>query len=228
VGLVLVLAFCLVLHAQGAKIIVRLPNGLYVHKKVLSLREARFNFIVPQQYDLSCGSAALATILYYYYEEEVNEREIIEFMLEKGDQEKIARMGFSLLDLKHYAEYRDYMAGGFKNVDLEKLRKLKVPSIVLLKSGRYAHFVVLKGIKGDRAYIADPAFGNRSMPFKDFLASWNEVIFLVVKKQMDKKLAQLPLESVFRAPKMDVIRMQQVGPGIGLSGFSFFRTPGEF
>jgi len=218
-------------EARAAKITVRIPIGnsaLYVQKEVVSLKEARFTNIVPQQYDLSCGSAAMATILYYFYGDDVNEREIIEFMLKRGDQEKIAKMGFSLLDLKNYAENRDYMAGGFKNVDVEKLKKLKVPSIVLLKTGKYSHFVVLKGIRDDTAYIADPAFGNRSMPFGDFLKQWNGVIFLVVRKSMGDDLAQMPLESVIPGPQMHIIRSQQVGSGLYWGGFSFFQTPGEF
>ena len=202
---------------------VRLPNGLYVTKEVVSLREARYQNIVPQKLDLSCGAASLATILNYYYNDTVDETEIIEVMLESGDRAKIAEKGFSLLDLKRYAERNDYMANGYR-AEVENLRDLNIPGIILLNSRKYNHFVVLKGIKGRKVYVADPASGNRSMSVKDFEKEWNGVIFLVVNKKKDGAVSELELQSTIPAPMMSVISVQALSAG----RFSFTQMKGEF
>lgn len=225
VAVLLGMGICWIASEGGAEeITFLLPNGLYVTKTVVSLREARFNHLVPQRYDLSCGAASLATILNYYYGVPVDEQEIIKDMLARGDQEQIAKKGFSLLDLKRYAEAHEYLANGYR-VPVENLKKLTIPSIILLTAGRYTHFVVLKGIQGDRVYIADPAFGNRSMSWEDFAKDWNGVAFLVVSRDQGKGTFELPLESTLPAPAMSVITIKEMGIGI----FSFFqRLPKEF
>ena len=67
-----------------------------------SVAERKFKEIVRQQFDFSCGSAALATLLTYHYNRPTDEMTAFRYMYEKGDQEKIAQAGFSLLDMKGY------------------------------------------------------------------------------------------------------------------------------
>ena len=47
-------------------------------RPVKSLLEMRHDNVVVQEWDLSCGAAALATILNYQYDDPVSEREIAE------------------------------------------------------------------------------------------------------------------------------------------------------
>jgi predicted double-glycine peptidase len=109
-------------------------------------------------------------------------------------------------------------------VALANLEKLRIPTIILLAVGRYTHFVVLKGIRGDRVYVADPAFGNRSVAISDFAKSWNDVVFLVVSPKGEGG-TELPLEATPAAPTTSVLTIQELGIG----SFSFFqRLPGEF
>ena len=57
-----------------------------------------------QEWDLSCGAAALATILAFQHGDAVSEREIAKAMLAATDQELVRRrLGFSLLDLKRFS-----------------------------------------------------------------------------------------------------------------------------
>ncbi len=200
---------------------VRLPNGLVITKKVVSLREARYKNVIPQKYDLSCGAASLATILNYFYNHHVNEVDIIKHLLEHGDAEEIRAKGFSLLDLKTYALKQGYLADGYR-VDLTKVRQLKIPVIILFKSGSYSHFVVLKGIMHGNAYIADPAYGNRSMPIETFKENWNGVIFIVAKPGM-QQLAPLPMQTTLPAPVLAAMRLKDLF-STGFAGF----ISGEF
>ncbi|HOO90653.1 MAG TPA: hypothetical protein PLA74_07490, partial [Syntrophales bacterium] len=45
--------------------------------------------LVKQEYDYSCGSAALATILNYYLGEQFTEHQVIQGMMQYGDAEMI-------------------------------------------------------------------------------------------------------------------------------------------
>lgn len=148
-----------------------------------SYAELKFREVVPQAFDLSCGAAAMATLLRFFYGEELNEPMVIEGIFEFGDEEKIEQSGFSMLELKRYGEERGYVAGGFRIPDVENLRNLKVPVITLINTRGYNHFVVLKDVVGDKVYIADPAFGNRVTPLSTFSEEWNNVVLVFVSEE---------------------------------------------
>ena len=67
-----------------------------------TIQEAKFAQVVRQQYDFSCGSAALATLLTFHYDRQTKEQDAFSAMYAAGDKEKIAAAGFSLLDMKTY------------------------------------------------------------------------------------------------------------------------------
>lgn len=186
-----------------------LPNGgTVLNVPVKSLVELRFTNVVKQAYDVSCGAAALATILKYYYGEPVTERMVIDAMLTLGDKEKIQRDGFSLLEMKRFAEQQGYLAVGYRINDVDKLRKLQIPYIALVNLRGYAHFVVIKGVAGDEVFIADPAFGNRSRPFGAFVQEWNGVILVIVSPARQGNSA-FTMDPTLKAPVSQVIPIIQ-------------------
>src|SRR5262249_11776712 len=77
-------------------------GGGYYTLPVKSWLDRRYRTVFRQRYDFSCGSAALATLLSYHYGRQVDERQVINEMFKKGDQDKIKKEGFSLLDMKSY------------------------------------------------------------------------------------------------------------------------------
>jgi predicted double-glycine peptidase len=87
-----------------------LPQVTFSGERVVkSLLEMRQQGVVIQQWDLSCGAAALATILRYEYDDPATEREIARGLINR--KEYLAnptlvksREGFSLLDLKRYVD----------------------------------------------------------------------------------------------------------------------------
>jgi uncharacterized protein len=150
-------------------------------KTIKELRlERMFRTTVHQKYDFSCGSAALATLLTYHYNRTVNEAQVFQAMYERGDKAKIQREGFSLLDMKRYLESLGYQADGFE-VGLEKVQEAKTPAIVLVQENGYNHFVVIKGINGDRVLVGDPAMGTRTMSKNDFYRIWHRKIVFVIR-----------------------------------------------
>ncbi len=148
-----------------------------------SIKEARFAATIHQQYDFSCGSAALSTLLTYQYHYPVTEDKVFEEMFQRGDRAKIRVEGFSLLDMKRYLEAHGFEADGFQE-PLEKLASAKIPAIVLINEAGYNHFVVVKGLRGGRVLLGDPAGGTRAVTESAFQAAWvNQVLFVITNRQ---------------------------------------------
>ncbi len=148
--------------------------------KVKSLVDMRFKKIVRQQYDLSCGAAAMATLLQYFYGDDTDEQAIIEGIFEFGDKQQIEKFGFSMLELKQFGERAGYVTQGYKINDVNALTSLEIPVLTLTNTRGYNHFVVIKGIKDGQVFIADPAYGNRSESLETFEDGWNNVILAVL------------------------------------------------
>jgi hypothetical protein len=146
--------------------------------------ERMFRTTVQQQFDYSCGSAALATLLTYHYNRPVSEQIVFKAMFEVGDQEKIRREGFSLLDMKRVLAANGYTADGVE-VSLDDLAKVGVPAIVLVQENGYNHFVVIKGLRDNRVVIGDPALGTRILPREQFEAMWKKPILFVIRSHRD-------------------------------------------
>lgn len=197
-------------------------RGGPVAVRVTSMKEARFKGTVRQQFDFSCGSAAIATLLTYQYGQPTSEQVAFTAMYEAGDQEKIRREGFSLLDIKRFLETRGFAADGFE-LTLDKLAEARLPAIVLIKEKGYHHFVVIKGMRGERVLIGDPAFGTRAISRTAFEAMWdNEVLFVVHNRQelarfnqpVDWSVApRAPLEAAFHRDGLWNITIPRMGPG---------------
>ena len=146
---------------------------------VESYKERRFRDVIKQQYDFSCGSAAVATLLTYHYDHPLDEQQVFNGMLEHADVEKVRREGFSMLDMKVYLESHGYRADGFR-LTLDKLNgAIKVPAITIINTNGYNHFVVVRGVRDDRVLVADPAVGARVFSRQEFEAGWNGLVFLI-------------------------------------------------
>ncbi len=158
------------------------PGGV-PGKRVRSLQEMRDATVVRQRWDLSCGSAALSTLLTYDYGDRTSESLIITTILHRADPVRIKkRGGFSLLDLKRFVEGRGYTAAAYKGMTLPDLLDLPSPAIVRIRVKSYDHFVVFRGMRGDRVVLADPAFGIVTMRTDQFTATWGGGIGFVVHR----------------------------------------------
>ena len=143
-----------------------------------SYAEIPFRTVIHQQFDYSCGSAALATLLHYHYHKDTNEADVFKAMFAVGDQDRIQKLGFSLLDMKKYLASIGYQADGFR-LSLKELQDAAIPAIALIQIGSYKHFVVIKGVVGDHVLVGDPALGLREYNAADFGKLWNGIAFLI-------------------------------------------------
>lgn len=170
---------------------------------VESLLEMRQAGVTIQHWDLSCGAAALATLLHEKYGVSIPERTIALAMIgrkEYMENPNLIRIreGFSLLDLKRFVRSRGYEGEGLGETTLADLLQNE-PALVPLNLHGYNHFVVFRGLINDRAILADPAYGNRSMSVDRFMDAWivfpnlGRVAFVV--KRPGEPDRGLPLDS---------------------------------
>lgn len=154
----------------------------FEERPVRSILEARHQNVVLQEWDSSCGAAALATLLRFQLGDPVTERSVALGMLRRTDPDRVrGRGGFSLLDMKRYAETRGFSSDGYAGLTAGQLLRL-APAIVPIRSYGGDHFVVFRGIVRGQAVLADPAFGNRSLPFTQFESQWKGGVGFVVRK----------------------------------------------
>ncbi|HNP29489.1 MAG TPA: C39 family peptidase [Nitrospirales bacterium] len=194
--------FCLVwifgagVPALGADVSLLLDGGTTrVGKRVKSMLELRRENVILQNLDFSCGAAALATVLRYGFGEDTSERELISLIFvfgqtpEKGVKKYFKRQGFTLLDLKRAARAKGFPSVGYKGMTFEELietlEEERLPILVPVRPMDYNHFVVVKGVIGNRVYFADPAFGNKTMTVSQFTDVWIDGIGFIVKARPD-------------------------------------------
>ncbi|DAB30646.1 MAG TPA: hypothetical protein CFH84_02940 [Sulfurimonas sp. UBA12504] len=128
-----------------------------LHKPIKSWIEFKNDKLTRQNYDYSCGSAALATLLSHYYDANISEKMILESVLEaKGITKEASELEnqegnneLSFYNLSQYASSHGFKAVGIA-LGMEELKKLQIPVIVFVKIRKQEHFTVLK--KMDEKY----------------------------------------------------------------------------
>ncbi|VFQ45238.1 C39 family peptidase [Desulfoluna butyratoxydans] len=161
---------------------------------VESITEIEKRRIVKQQYDYSCGSAALATLLKFHFGEQFTEQQVIWGLLKYGDVERIKeRRAFSLLDMKKFVTVLGYEANGY-TASIEDLASAEYwPCIVPIKFFGYRHFVVVKGIHRGHVFVADPWRGHSSYTVPQFKNIWFKNVMFIVSDKDSRPLGNLAL-----------------------------------
>ncbi|MHB9133159.1 MAG: C39 family peptidase [Armatimonadota bacterium] len=212
---------------------VRLPigmpgGGFTLTEQVKSVKELREDGITLQKLDYSCGSAALSTLFTSFLREPYSETEIIEFLVRTGDLKKILiRKGFSMLDLKRFAESHGVEAIGYA-LDYDSLQEFDCPVLVPLyrKDTDLRHFVIFRGIKGDRVFLADPAVGRRTMLRAEFEAEWNPKVGMVFARPGALSAADNPMKL---EPEDDIYLSSSTLRAVALqSALQFIHQANEF
>lgn len=140
-----------------------------------SLRELRWDTVVRQKYDFSCGSAAVATLLTHHYDRPTGEEAVFQAMYASGNQARIRAEGFSMLDMKHFLDQQGLKADGFR-VTLDQFIRIGVPAITLINTKGYRHFVVVKGVDRNKVLLGDPAVGNAVVSREEFERLWTGTV----------------------------------------------------
>ena len=121
--------------------------------------------VVKQNVDYSCGSASLATILTYFYNQPTSEAQIVQDLA-------LDKQMASFQDLANVSQKYGFIGRGIAT-NYDSLKKIKIPAIVYLNHNRTDHFSVLRAIDDTHVYLADPSWGNRTLTRKQFEKIWN-------------------------------------------------------
>jgi len=174
-------SFALAAPARGGSIWLPGSEGI-ANAPTTSISERKFSKVVQQRYDFSCGSAALATLLTFHYDDATDETTAFRYMYDHGDRQRISQAGFSLLDMKGYLASRGYDSDGYE-ATLPVLTNAGVPAIALINYRGYRHFVIVKGVRDNHVVLGDPALGTRLVAAHEFVRMWdNRVLFIIKNK----------------------------------------------
>ncbi|HEV2711198.1 MAG TPA: C39 family peptidase [Edaphobacter sp.] len=202
------------LPPANAQVSINLPETQGA-KPIRTLKELRDEGVVRQRWDMSCGAAALSTILTYDFSDNTPEAAIVVWILHRVNPVRVrARGGFSLLELKHFAQARGYNAEGFSGMSLEDLAAQKSWVITPIHFKSYDHFVVVKGIVGDRVILADPGFGNVTMKTGRFTKIWKNGIVFVIHPPDPRMLAPKNISAASRVVPDETLISRGIGVAI--------------
>lgn len=201
-------------NLNAGEIMATAMGGIF-NVPVTSMKEMRTARVIMQQYDFSCGAAAVATLLSFHYGKPTGEYEVFKSMFDKGDQDVIRDRGFSMLDMKGYLESQGYRADGFR-LDLDRVRKIGVPAITLIDMNGYKHFVVIKGIDDENVMVGDPAFGASVMSRERFESMWSGTVLAIRDKPYEAR------EQFNLAMDWNVRPKAPVGSGVARGSVSAF------
>lgn len=176
---IIIMVFSIAGCASGAPF----EKSLY-RSGIESWNETKWKYVTRQNLDYSCGASALSTLMTNYFGEPYTEDLVLFAILydmtkeEKADR---AETGFSFLDLARAANLLGYASIGAK-LKLKDINKLKGPIIVILKDDTLDHYAILKGMRGDRVYLADSSRGNITVPLFVFAKQWDGRSLIIGKQ----------------------------------------------
>lgn len=143
--------------------------------------------VVRQELDFSCGLAALATMLTYYFDHPVSEAELLDRLelpapdiltrrllgsdLAPGERTQLQMLqerGVSLAILADLARDYGFRAQGV-SLAAETLQRLSIPAIAYIEPDGEPHFTLIRGVdRRGNVQVADPSWGNRLFSAADF------------------------------------------------------------
>lgn len=144
----------------------------------------RFRGVLPQEFDMSCGIAAVRTLLAVLGSEPPPERDLVLRRLASMASERAAHAlahGFSLADLRDLLMVYGVQAVAVRG-GLRQLLAVDRIGIVHLRTREGGHFAVLHGMQVDdgRLVLLDPSRGRLALKPYQLEAEWTGVALLVV------------------------------------------------
>lgn len=143
--------------------------------------------VLKQKHPQSCGAASLANLMTFFYDRPADEDQLLQSIGRTGNQV------LSMREIVQMAERLDFALTGYR-VQKTFLPLLGRPAIVRIQEEpvqpdekatpsadapeaageRYRHFVVLDRVGDGFAYLKDPSWGNRKIPFERFVRMWED------------------------------------------------------
>lgn len=147
---------------------------------VTTYRTLRYQSVVGQTTDFTCGPAALATLLTHYYGRPVSEQTLTErSVADMQARGKEVVEGITLLSLRNALTTESVSSAGYK-LTLEQLREVMNAGLPVMVNVVYpkGHYYLVLAMDDHNVLLADPSWGVRSQPISNFLNAWNGVVLV--------------------------------------------------
>lgn len=151
--------------------------------------------LIRQTTDVTCGPAAVASLLKFYFGVETTEEEMARL---SGTYENKTS---SLLGLRNACRAKGFEAVGYRMSLPQLLREVEtggVPVVIHFKEPSL-HFALVVGRVGDFIVVSDPSQGNISMDAGDFARRWSGAVLVVrSERPVNRALIERRLRSAER------------------------------
>jgi len=182
-------------------------------------RSLRYTHVVGQTDWYTCGAAAVATLLTYYYNDPATEAEILEVAIKETEASgKDPLEGLTALSLKRALEKRGYQVKAYR-VNLEQLadyfRRGGLP-VVGHVTRPQLHFLVITGIvdppQGGPTHVllADPSWGRRILPLEALVTEKGfsgVILFAVPQSEAQLEIAKARQKKELSWARSELLRL---------------------
>lgn len=175
----------------------------------------KFDGVIGQTADFTCGAASVATILTFYWNRPTTEIEVLGIIRSRYTDEQWKNRegnGVSFDDLIFAAKKLGFQAAGAE-IALDDLPKLAAPVILHLDKGKFQHFSVLRRAASDVYYMADSIVGQIVMTQTDLRPQYTGKALAIAKRKAD-----LPTGSALSAVR-DGTSVSRIVGDVMLNGF---------
>jgi uncharacterized protein len=169
--------------AQCGPVPIRDPQRV-VEIRTKTWKDLKEENVVMQRHEYTCGAAALATVMQYFWGDHIKEDDVLAKLVQLLTPAEIqdrVKNGLSITDLRRAAEKLGYQAS-IGTLTFQRLAESRIPLVVPLKLKEFKHFVVYRGVANGRVYLADPVRGNIRPTVSEFQSEWQQNAVLAVAK----------------------------------------------
>ncbi|MDX1669845.1 MAG: cysteine peptidase family C39 domain-containing protein [Limnobacter sp.] len=162
----------------------------------------RFRNMIPQELDMSCGAATMASMVSFYGETPLSEAELLDMLTQTvpaEQQDRVLSEGFSLLHMKRALHFIDLDLKAAR-ITHEQLEAFASPAMLQLKTEQGYHFVLWHGKVAGLHWIGDPSVGDVWWSDKALSVHWTGIAAWVFKQ--DKPLKQARIEQLNQALRL--------------------------
>ena len=192
---------------------------------VESMADLRWKKLTRQGWDMSCGAAALSTLLIYHHGRQFSEMAVTLTILKNSDPILVReRGGFSLYDLKRFVRAVGLNGVGYGKMTLDDLGLFDMPAILPIRINDFDHFVVFRKRIGGHVMLGDPAFGNISLSANRFERMWKSRIAFYVVTSSEKEVMARFESAETRSPLSPEV-MEMAIPNLDYSTRILSRIP---
>lgn len=156
-------------------------------------RQLRYQGVIGQTTNFTCGPAALATLLTHYYNTSVSEQTFTKrSMTDMRARGKKVTAGLTLLSLKNALRSEGIASTGYR-LNITQLREVMKVGLPVIANVQYpkGHYYLILGLDTENVLLADPSWGVRSQPIGNFLNAWNGVVLIPQPNETQAKTAKI-------------------------------------